>query len=199
MRQGGGAPCRDHGFICGPVCKGCGASGSKSITGFFITGCCHVRGASMRDDLIRRLFSAQVARAGGPDVVAALLAARYGVGTKGTVSRMCSGQIGVTVDAVLAVEDDLGAWPITEALAARQAGALAGDAAPCIRDMAARSVLAAGEAHAALIRALADGGDGGEVITPSEAAMIVDQMAALRDLADGICRAARRMAGRGAT
>lgn len=153
----------------------------------------------MRDDLIRRLFSAQVARAGGPDVVAALLAARYGVGTKGTVSRMCSGQIGVTVDAVLAVEDDLGAWPITEALAARQAGALAGDAAPCIRDMAARSVLAAGEAHAALIRALADGGDGGEVITPSEAAMIVDQMAALRDLADGICRAARRMAGGGAT
>lgn len=149
----------------------------------------------MRDDMTRRLFAALVARAGGPDVVAALLAARFGVGTKGTVSRMCSGQIGVTVDAMAAVEDDLCAYPITEALADRRAAAVPRKGAPCIRDMAAKSVLAAGEAHAALIRAFAEAGDGGETITAPEAAAIVEQMGALRDLADQIARHARRMVG----
>ncbi len=149
----------------------------------------------MRDDMTVRLFASLVVRAGGPEVVGALLAARYGVGNTSTVSRMCSGHIGVTVDAVVAVEDDRRAYPVTEYLAARRAVAVPRKGAPCIRDMAARSVLAAGEAHAALIRAFADGGDGGARVTPAEAAQIVAQMGALRDLADGIASAARRIAG----
>jgi len=59
--------------------------------------------------------------------------------------------------------------------------------------MAARSILAAGEAHAALIRAFAAGGDGGVQVTAAEAAQIVDQMGALRDLADQIAASARRL------
>ena len=67
----------------------------------------------MSDPVIRGIFDALVKRAGGVEVVAALLEARYGVGWKGTVSKMCSGKAGINIDAIIAVEDFVGDFPLT--------------------------------------------------------------------------------------
>ena len=67
----------------------------------------------MSDPVIRGIFDALVRRAGGVEVVASVLEARYGVGWKGTVSKMCSGKAGINIDAVIAVEDFVGDFPLT--------------------------------------------------------------------------------------
>ena len=84
----------------------------------------------MADDVTRGIFQGLVIRAGGVEAVAAVLDARYGKGNKGHVSKMCSGANGVTIDAAAAVEDFVGAFPITNrmfersALADRRVGCL---------------------------------------------------------------------------
>ena len=62
------------------------------------------RGPGMSDAITRGMFQALVSRAGGVEAVAAVLEARFGCGHKGTVSKMISGQLAVTVDAAVAVE-----------------------------------------------------------------------------------------------
>jgi hypothetical protein len=142
----------------------------------------------MADPVITGLFRALVIRAGGVDVVAAVLEARWGVGQKSTVSRMCAGHIGVTLDAVVAVEDFLGARTVTDWMARRvQAGA----GLDTIATLAADSMQAAGSAHAALTRAMDHRGDGGSDLTVAEAVDVVAQMTALRDMADRIIGQAR--------
>lgn len=102
-------------------------------------------------NVTRGLFEGLVYRAGGVEAVAALLETRYGKGCKGTVSKMCSGQIGVTVDAAIAVEDFVQAYPITNRMFERKADA--DDPEYCLRQLAADSMLASGQAHASLTRA----------------------------------------------
>lgn len=138
----------------------------------------------MPDLIIRGLFDALVKRAGGVDVVAAVLEARYGHGHKGTVSKMCAGQIGVTVEAVEALEDFVGFYPITARMFSRQNTEAASGGSIC--DLTAQSAVAAGMAHSVLVRALSSGGDGGGAITGAEAVDIVVQASVLRDFAGRI-------------
>lgn len=142
----------------------------------------------MSDAVTVGMFRALVARAGGVDAVALVLEARWGCGHKGTISKMCSGQLAVSVDAVWAVEDFVGAAPITlrmfERLADRSTSPVP------LRELGAGSMIAAGAAHAAMMSALADG-----VVTPREAADVAGQMRALRDVVDQIVAAAEAAAG----
>ena len=143
-----------------------------------------------RDGMTRAMFAALVDRVGGCDVAAAILEARHGVGCKGTISRMCSGSIGVTVDAMCALEDNLRAFPLTEMLSKRRLGVASngGD----IHALTAESILVAGQAHAALVQAISAGGEHGALIGEAEAGRIVAAMSALRDLADAISGHAQR-------
>ena len=135
----------------------------------------------MRDRVIRAMFASLVADVGGVDAVAALLAARGGVGAgcKGTVSKMISGQLGVSIEAVLAVEDCLGRYPISTWLASRIGGPGGGVAA--IAELAAQVAGATGAAQALLMRALADNSDGGAILTGAEAAPVVAEFQAAQD------------------
>lgn len=144
----------------------------------------------MADPVIRGLFEAAVHRAGGMDAAAAVLEARWGMGNKSTISRMCAGHIGVTVDAVVAIEDFNKHYPITRRLADRLTAAAT--ASSTMRELGAQSAAAAGAAHAALIEALADG-----VVTVSEAAAIAAQMRSLREVIDGIVREAEAVVANG--
>lgn len=142
----------------------------------------------MSDAVTVGMFRALVARAGGVEAVASVLGARFGCGHKGTVSKMMSNQLAVTVDAVVALEDFVGAAPITLRMFERL-----GDRAVSpvsLRELGAGSMIAAGAAHAAMMSALADG-----VVTPREAADVASQMRALREVVDQIVAAAEAAAG----
>ncbi len=149
----------------------------------------------MSDPIMRGLFDALVRRAGGVDAAAAVLEARLGCGHKGTVSKMCRGIIGVTVDAAMAIEDFVGAYPITGRMFARQSAEAVSGGSIC--DLTAQSAIAAGAAHAVLIRALSDASAGGSDVTAAEAAVIIREASAMRDLAGRIVAAAEAMAKRG--
>ncbi|NBE05953.1 hypothetical protein [Paragemmobacter ruber] len=133
----------------------------------------------MPDRVIRGMFDALVRRAGGVDAVAAVLEAATGVGHKGTVSKMCAGHIGITLEAVIAVEDFVGDAPITRRMAERLGAERL--CAIGLFELATRSAVSAGAAQAALFEAFADG-----VITTAEAADVVTRMRALREVVDQI-------------
>lgn len=141
----------------------------------------------MSDAVTRGLFQALVARAGGVEPVAAVLEARFGTGHKGTVSKMAAGHIGVTVDAVVALEDFVGAAPITLRMFERL-GRGDGPAAS-LRDLAMQAAVATGTAQAALVGALSDG-----VVTPAEAADVAARMRQLKEMIGDIVMLAERAA-----
>jgi hypothetical protein len=147
----------------------------------------------MYDQVTRGLFDALVRRAGGVEAVAAVLEARWGVGSKGTVSKMCSGHAGVTYEAIVAVEDFVGARPITSRMIERQAEGRSSPA--CLRELAAQSAMLTGVAHASLIMAFSDHGDGGAALTRGEAAEIKAKMLEVRELAGRIIAEAERAGG----
>jgi hypothetical protein len=123
----------------------------------------------MADPVTRGIFDGLVRRAGGVEAVAAVLEARYGVGCKGTVSKMCSGQLGVTVDAAIAVEDFVGAFPLSNRMFERTAS---------------------GQAHSTLIRAFSHLSPGGENLTVEERAEVIAHMRAARQVLTDIIEAA---------
>ncbi|MBC7154578.1 MAG: hypothetical protein H5U19_08205 [Rhodobacteraceae bacterium] len=142
----------------------------------------------MADPVTRGIFDGLVRRAGGVEAVAAVLEARYGTSSKGTVSKMCSGQIGVTVDAAVAVEDFVGAFPITSRMFERtgREGVRAG----CLKELAAQSTAASGQAHSVLIRAFSHLGPGGARVTAEERAEVIAEMRAARQVLTDIIDAA---------
>lgn len=146
----------------------------------------------MADPVWRGIFDGLVRRAGGPDVVAAVLEARYGKGYKGTVSKMCSGQIGVTYDAGVAVEDFVGAFPLTNRQFERtgREGVREG----CLQTLAANSTVASGQAHATLIRAFSHLSDDPNRLTPEERAEVIAEMRAARQVLTDIIDAAEAAA-----
>lgn len=145
----------------------------------------------MGDDVIRGQFDGLVRRAGGVDAVAAVLEARYGVGTKSTVSKMCRGQIGVTADAFVAVEDFLGSYPISRRLIERT-GREPRIAQP-LSELAATCAVAAGEAHGALVRAMSETSAGGSALTRGECTEVLARMRAAREEMDHIIAAVEGM------
>jgi alkyl hydroperoxide reductase subunit AhpF len=142
----------------------------------------------MIDPVTRGIFDALVRRAGGVEAAAAVLEARWGVGYKGTVSKMCSGLIGVTVDAAVAIEDFVGAFPITNRLFERtgREGVRQGD----LQALAAQSTVASAEAHAALIRAFSSLSRDPARLTKDERAEVIASMRAARQVVTDIIEAA---------
>lgn len=139
-------------------------------------------------NVTRGLFEGLVHRAGGVEAVAALLEARYGKGCKGTVSKMCSGQIGVTVDAAIAVEDFVRAYPITNRMFERTSDVE--DPAHCLRQLAADSMLASGAAHASLTRAYSATSKNPDGLSPEERVEVIANARAARQQLTDIIDAA---------
>lgn len=131
----------------------------------------------MSDVVIRGIFRGLVQRIGGVEAAAAVIEAHAGVGHKGTVSKMCGGQLGVTISAAIALEGALGEYPLTEYLAAQRASGI--DVPASLSSMAAQSALLAGQMQSALMLALADDGEGGAGVTKHEAAQVEASAAAL--------------------
>lgn len=142
----------------------------------------------MFDVVWTSIFDGLVRRFGGVDAVSALLEARYGQFSKGTVSKMCTGQARVTIDAVVALEDALGAFPITNRLFERtgREGVRHGN----LQELAARSTVASGQAHSVLIRAFSHLSDDPESLTDAERAEVIAQMRAARQVLTDIIDAA---------
>lgn len=142
----------------------------------------------MVDQVTRGIFDGLVRRAGGVEAVAAILEARYGRGYKGTISKMCSGQIGVTVDAAIAVEDFVKVFPLTNRMFERTGREVV--RTECLKELAAQSTVASGHAHSALIRAFSHLSPGGEALTAEERAEVIAHMRAARQVLTDIIDAA---------
>lgn len=103
----------------------------------------------------RLLFAALVDAAGGVDAAAAVIAWRWGASSPSHVSRMCGGSVGVTLEAVVALEDALARRPVTSMLAERCArhgpGRIAARDRTRLGALAAELAIEAGEAVAALV------------------------------------------------
>lgn len=142
----------------------------------------------MADPVTRGIFDGLVRRAGGVEAVASVIEARYGRGCKGTVSKMCSGHLAVTVEAAVAVEDFVGAFPLTNRMFERtgREGVRAG----CLRALAAKSTVASGQAHSALIRAFSHLSEDPSRLTPAERADVIAEVRAARQVLTDIIEAA---------
>lgn len=136
-------------------------------------------------DVIRtRIFRGLVERVGGVDAAAAILEEAYGACSKGTVSRMATGQAAITVAAARALEDTLGVYPITIRLFER-IGARPGK--PCdLRAMAARLSRGSGETVSSLILAFSDVSPEPEHLTAEERAEVNAHARDLRAVCEAV-------------
>jgi len=117
----------------------------------------------------RSLFNALVARGGGVDAAAAVLSAYHGSEfNKSSVSRMCSGSINVTPEALIAMEDHCGEFPFSEYMAARLAQH--DDDKPVLLAALSAAIKETGEGLSAAAEA-ADGGDFGRAIAETQEAV----------------------------
>lgn len=103
----------------------------------------------MSDRIMIASFRGLVSQLGGVEAAAAVLEQAYGAASKGTVSKMCSGQAEITVAAMRALEDALGTYPMTLRLFER-IGAECGSGDD-LRAMAARIAQDSGSAVSELI------------------------------------------------
>ena len=133
-------------------------------------------------DEVNTLYAALVTRYGGCDAVAALHEARFGKGSKGTISKMCSGDLNVTVSAAMVLEDALRSYPITGRLASRCDKPMPTNGDIC--DLTARASTNAAAIVAAVMQARSPASDGGIDITPAEKAAIEGYADRLRDNAN---------------
>lgn len=135
----------------------------------------------MCDRAITGIFQGLVRQIGGVDAAAAVIEAHCGMGHKGTVSKMCAGQLGVTISAATALENALGQYPLTEFLSQRRVDGLAAPAS--LSSIAAQSALLSGQMQSSLMLALSDEGDGGTAITQAEAGQVQASVAAMIEVA----------------
>lgn len=131
------------------------------------------------DPILAHLFRGLVARLGGVDAATAILEEAYGAASKGTVSKMTSGQAQVTLAAAQALEDALGVYPITvrlfERISARPGSV------PDLRAMTARLAQDSGCAVSSLVMAFSGASMDPERLTESERAEVNARARALRD------------------
>ncbi|PYE81306.1 hypothetical protein [Pseudoroseicyclus aestuarii] len=157
----------------------------------------------MADAIISGLFEQLVERMGGPTrqggqgVLANLLEARTGkADMRGTVSKMCSGHLEISYEAILVAENFTGSYPISTRRGeeivrrGRQSALSSAD----IPELAATCAIRAGAAQAELFRALSDISDGGAALTPNEAAAVVAEMRAVQETVGQIIALAEEVA-----
>jgi hypothetical protein len=135
--------------------------------------------------VIAAVYAGMVDAFGGVDAVAALMVARCGASSKGTISRMCSGDAGVTVEAMAVLEGALGRYPLSGLIAGRAVAAPA-RIAESVHVLAAGVSVQAGGAVGAVVRALSDGSDGGAEMTPRERAQAVAEVMAAKAALDAL-------------
>ncbi|MGZ9812623.1 hypothetical protein ACXN5S_19335 [Pseudoroseicyclus sp. H15] len=131
------------------------------------------------------IFRELVGRLGGAEAAAAVCQASGHTTTTSTISRMASGQIAVSVDALIVVEDALGEFPFTRLAAGRL------DDPPPFRHRREVSLpqligdlaVQGGGATAALIDAINPKGPGGATLTPAERAATAARLRTLIDCA----------------
>lgn len=133
----------------------------------------------MADRVVCAIFHGMVQRLGGVEAATAVMSARYGCASKGTVSKMCSGGAAVTIEAARAIEEALGEYPLTRWMHDRTKDAGPGGAG--LKALLADSSLATGAAHAALIRALSPDSPAGEALSDAERAGVLASMRQARD------------------
>lgn len=147
------------------------------------------------DPLVCGIFRGMVLRLGGQEAATAVLRARFGEASTGHVSKMCAGQVGVTVEAAMALEDALGDAPLTEYLALRRGRIDLAHGPGSIAALAAMAAMASGQAQMALARAMDETGPGGAAITPAERGEIASAAMRMREAAEAMlaaCGEARR-------
>lgn len=139
----------------------------------------------MVDHVTCKLFEGLVQRFGGVEAVAALLEARYGAASKGTVSKMCAGHLAVTIDAAVAVEDALISYPITKRQASRINGAEQVEAnQTSLPDLAALAGLETAEALAVILRGFGPNSADPSRLTKVERASALKELTEARDVFD---------------
>lgn len=131
------------------------------------------------DPILAHLFRGLVARLGGVDAATAILEEAYGAASKGTVSKMTSGQAHVTLAAAQALEDALDIYPITVRLFER-ISARPGPATD-LRTMTARLAQDSGCAVSSLVMAFSGASADPERLTDDERADVNARARALRD------------------
>ncbi len=131
------------------------------------------------DPILAHLFRGLVARLGGVEAATAILEEAYGAASKGTVSKMTSGQAQVTLAAAQALEDALGVYPITVRLFER-ISARPGSVAD-LRAMTARLAQDSGCAVSSLVMAFSGASVDPNRLTESERADVNARARALRD------------------
>lgn len=149
-------------------------------------------------DLIRvRIFRGMVDRVGGVDAAAAILEEAYGVASKGTVSKMCSGHAAITLAAVRALEDALGSYPITIRMFER-IGKAPGQGNCDLRAMAARLSRGSGETVSSLVLAFSDVSPDPSQLTDEERAEVNAQARELMAVCEAVINETERPSFRSA-
>ena len=142
----------------------------------------------MSDPVCVLMFRGLVKQAGGVEAAAAILEQAWGAASKGTVSKMCAGQAALTLDAVVALEEALGVYPISTRLFERVSagpGASSGD----LRSMAAILARDSGSAVSELVMAFSQASADPERLTEEERARVNVLARRLREDCRGVIRA----------
>lgn len=149
----------------------------------------------MADKIDVALFRGLVHQLGGVEAAAAVLEEAYGAASKGTVSKMCTGQAEVTLSAVRAIEDALQVYPITTRLFERISADHA--SGTDLRAMTARLAQDGGCVVAELVMAFSGASPDPERLTEDERARVNAQARRLRDDCIAVIAATEGDAGRG--
>lgn len=138
----------------------------------------------MPDKIMQMMFRGLVQQAGGVDAAAAVIEQAWGAASKGTVSKMCSGQAEITLAAAIALEEAVGRYPITTRLFERIGHEFSqgGD----LRAMAARLAQDSGSAVSELIMGFSGASPDPEHLTEDERARVNVQARRLREDCDNV-------------
>lgn len=135
----------------------------------------------MNSKLLAAFFDALVTEIGGVDAAAAVMQARKGAFSKGTISKMTSGQMAVSCEALIALEDAAQLFPFTQHAFDRigHRTAATGD----LKQLAARKTAAGADAISALFQAYSVNSVDPTRLTAEEGADLMAKLRAARQIA----------------
>ncbi|WP_439561128.1 hypothetical protein [Roseinatronobacter sp.] len=141
----------------------------------------------MPDRITQMMFRGLVSQAGGVDAAAAVIEQAWGAASKGTVSKMCSGQAEITIAAIVALEEALGVYPVTLRLFERIGRDTASDGD--LQALAARMAQDSGSAVSELVMSFSGASPDPERLTEDERARVNVQARKLRADCDAVIAA----------
>ncbi|MGY6705900.1 hypothetical protein [Roseinatronobacter sp.] len=141
----------------------------------------------MADRITMMMFRGLVERVGGVEAAAAVIEQAWGAASKGTVSKMCTGQAEITLAAAIALEEALRVYPITTRLFERIGQDFS--AGTDLRAMTARLAQDSGCAVSELVMGFSGASSDPERLTEDERARVNVQARRLRDDCDAVIAA----------